>query len=262
MNAGLFTTNDSIFIIPHKEYTGPMDLIDLPEDTLPFNLAPRTTHSNLHSFVMRPSTTDGFKYIFAHTFESRLRIRNQGILTAPLNPNEVTLENFEKLLPTWMLPGLTHLDLPLTTGVEKPFQGLWIGDYSNHGGEILLFLQRIPSQLEAIKVTGDLNVPRGEYSFVIPNMDDPSHISHEIEFRGVRAVRGWGQIAGMHFSYHQWVEVEGLSCPRSFFLMPVFLQSHDEISVYWEVLNNISSFKRINLGELLDPDYNGTHIRD
>jgi anaerobic selenocysteine-containing dehydrogenase len=94
--------------------------------------------------------------------------------------------------------------------VEKPFQGLWIGDYSDHGGEILLFLQRTPSKLEVIKVTGDLNVPRGEYSFVIPNMDGPSRICHETEFTGVRAVQGWGQIAGTYFYHYQWVEVEGI----------------------------------------------------
>ena len=94
--------------------------------------------------------------------------------------------------------------------MEKPFQGLWIGDYSDHGGEILLFLQQTPSKLEVLKVTGDLNVPRGEYSFVIPNMNGPSRICDEMEFTGVRAVRGWGQIAGTHFSHHQWTEVEGI----------------------------------------------------
>ena len=198
-----------------------MHLIDLPESSLPFNLAPRSTHSNLPSLVMRTSTSDGFKCIFTHTLESRLRVRNEGIFTVPLDSNEVTVESFEKLDPTWMLPGLSRLALPLTTDVEKPFQGLWIGDYSAHGGEILLFLQRTPSKLEVIKVTGDRNVPRGEYSFVIPNMDGPNRICHEMEFTGLCAVQGWGQIAGTYFSHYHWVEVEGI--------FPLFILSNVSI---------------------------------
>jgi len=94
--------------------------------------------------------------------------------------------------------------------VEKPFQGLWVGDYSAHGGEIVLFLQRTPSRLEVIKVIGDSNVPRGEYSFVVPNIDEPYRICDEVEFSGVPSVQGWGQIAGTFFSDHYWVEVEGI----------------------------------------------------
>lgn len=159
---------------------------------------------------MRNSTSDGFKYIFTHTLESRLRLRNERIFTIPLDSNEVTVESFEKLDPTWMWPGLSRIVLPLTKDVEKPFQGLWIGDYSAHGGEILLFLQRTPSKLEVIKVTGDRNVPRGEYSFVIPKMDGPSRICHEMEFTSVCAVQGWEQIAGICFSHYLWIEVEGI----------------------------------------------------
>ena len=92
-----------------------MHRIDLPEDSFSLNLAPRTTYSNLHSFVIRDSTSDAFKYVFAHTLESRLRIQNEGILAAPLNPNEVTVENFEKLHLTWMLPGLTHLSFTINS---------------------------------------------------------------------------------------------------------------------------------------------------
>jgi len=194
-----------------------MHAIELPESCLPMNLAPTTNNCDPNAFEFRSRrhqdgvvSTDGFKYVFAHTLASRIRIRKEGILTVPLDSTEVTVLNFEKLYPIWMLPGLTYIEaFPLTIDVEKPFQGLWVGDYSVHGGEIVLFLQRTPSRLEVIKVTGDPNVPRGEYSFVVPNIDEPYRICDEVKFSGVPSVQGWGQIAGTFFADHQWVEVEG-----------------------------------------------------
>jgi hypothetical protein len=44
--------------------------------------------------------------------------------------------------------------------------------------------------------------------------------------------------------------------------MVVILQSHDEISVYWRLLNHISNYKRADLSELYDPDYYGTDIKE
>ena len=99
---------------------------------------------------------------------------------------------------------------PLIIGPGTPYQGLWVGDYSAHGAEVLLFLQRTPTMLEVIKVTGDPNVGCGEYSFIVPNLIEPSRVSNEEEFVGVRAVQGSGQIAGLFLSHPQWIDVEGI----------------------------------------------------
>jgi hypothetical protein len=64
--------------------------------------------------------------------------------------------------------------------------------------------------LQVIKVTGDVNVPRGEYSFVVPNLTDPSRICEEPEFEGVRACLGSGQISQVFFSLPRWVVIEGI----------------------------------------------------
>jgi hypothetical protein len=74
-----------------------------------------------------------------------------------------------------------------------------------------MFLQRTPTTLEVIKLTGDVNVTRGEYSFVVPNLDLPGRICDELEYPGARAIPGSGQIAEVIFSSPRWVDVEG--CP-------------------------------------------------
>ena len=119
---------------------------------------------------------------------------------------------------------------------EKPYRGIWVGDQSGHGSEFLLLLQRdgpslsdhstvktldsnhdslnsasSPSQegslrhpegrLEAVKLTGDANVPRGEISFLAEDIGPGGliRIADEDIFRGARVVRSQGHIASTNF---------------------------------------------------------------
>ena len=110
----------------------------------------------------------------------------------------------------------TYRPILLILGPSRPYQGLWVGDYSTHGCEFLLFLQRTPTRLEVLKITGDHNVPRGEFTFVVPNLNEPSRICDEPEFLGVRAVQGWAQIANALFQVPQWTGAEGKNPMRLF----------------------------------------------
>lgn len=113
-----------------------------------------------------------------------------------------------------------------TPSKEKPYQGIWVGDYSAHGSEFLLFLQHdspqpsiTPAQqtgdnsggssnepilqgsLEAIKLTGDPNVPRGEKSFIVEDIGQGGfvRVADESLFPNARVVRSKGHVAGLGF---------------------------------------------------------------
>lgn len=160
-----------------------------------------------------------------------------------------------------------------TASAEKPWQGIWCGDYNGHGCEFLLITQ--PSQedakplpagmdfmmsqvyggehteeertngtpppditnttttddetevenaassssrrvqnldqgptgrLEAIKLTGDTNIPLGKYSFIAPDIGNEGliRVADEHPFQGSRVVRSAGHIAERGFSDGEW----------------------------------------------------------
>jgi hypothetical protein len=114
---------------------------------------------------------------------------------------------------------------------EKPYRGIWVGDYSGHGCEFLLlhqpdseddetrplerkedesdeaFEERFQKErvfkgrLEAIKLTGDPNVPRGEHTFIAPDIGEGGlvGVASDDPFRGARVVKSKGHIAAMGF---------------------------------------------------------------
>lgn len=120
-----------------------------------------------------------------------------------------------------------------TPTAEKPYRGIWVGDYSGHGCEFLLIHQpdgpddgfdpdsivRLEGEtddefrrrrrdetvhrgrLEAIKLTGDPNVPRGEYTFVAEDLGEGGFVTvvQEPPFAGARVVRSKGHVAHTGF---------------------------------------------------------------
>lgn len=132
------------------------------------------------------------------------------------------------------------LDPALYTPTDlKPWRGIWVGDYSAHGCEFLLIHQpddvvatdedlglvrsegepeaawekrrrdaRIyRGRLEAIKLTGDPNIPRGEYTFVAEDLGLGGFVgvAEEHPFYGARVVRSQGHIARSGFQGGQLV---------------------------------------------------------
>ncbi|KAI1179008.1 hypothetical protein F4777DRAFT_14664 [Nemania sp. FL0916] len=157
---------------------------------------------------------------------------------------------------------------------ERPWRGIWVGDYSVHGCEFLLihqpdideedyrkplrrgegetsqeFQERFLSEkvhrgrLEAIKLTGDPNVPRGEYTFVADDISDHScvGVGSGPYFDGARIVKSRGHVAGVGFSRDKYIDSQ------------LFLISHDRLAQHWVEFGHISFFERVDLDPLLVP---------
>lgn len=88
------------------------------------------------------------------------------------------------------------------------FEGLYMGDYNAHGTEMVFLYYPTPTSLYAVKITGDVNVPRGELTWAIDNLESPLRICQEHEWRDATAYKGRGQISPHAFSDPQWIETE------------------------------------------------------
>ncbi|KAI0861181.1 hypothetical protein F4860DRAFT_180603 [Xylaria cubensis] len=157
---------------------------------------------------------------------------------------------------------------------ERPWRGIWVGDYSIHGCEFLLinqpdvdgesyneplvkresesdeeFRARFLSErvykgrLEAIKLTGDPNVPRGEYTFLANDLGEDGfvRIAQGPPFQGARIVKSQGHIANIGFSGDKYIESQ------------LILISHNRLAQYWVDFGHISFFERVDIDRLLIP---------
>ncbi|KAI1209306.1 F-box domain-containing protein [Annulohypoxylon truncatum] len=159
-----------------------------------------------------------------------------------------------------------------TPTAERPWRGIWVGDYSGHGCEFLLInqpdddvdkgpLARLQNEteaefqerflhervyrgrLEAIKLTGDANVPRGEYTFVADDLGEDGFIgtAREPPFEGSRVVKSKGHIAHMGFYNDRYIESQ------------LLLLSHNRLAQYWVGFGHISFFERVDIDQFLVP---------
>ncbi|WPG98079.1 Hypothetical protein R9X50_00086500 [Acrodontium crateriforme] len=95
-------------------------------------------------------------------------------------------------------------------------------------------------RLEAIKLTGDPNIPRGEYTFIAPDIGRGGlmRVADEPIFRGARVVRSAGHMAGRGFREDSYTPSQ------------LIMISHDTLAQFWEGFGHISYFRRVNLEEL------------
>ncbi|KAJ5267588.1 hypothetical protein N7478_010396 [Penicillium angulare] len=147
---------------------------------------------------------------------------------------------------------------------EKPYQGIWVGDYSAHGCEFLLFIQRDKEDvaedqdadqaeqdgasglvhqgsLEAVKLTGDPNVPRGATSFIAEDIGPKglARVDPKEPFENARIVRCSGHVAGIGFQ------------DDSFIKSQLILISPDYIAHYWQEMGHVSYFRRVDIDSLI-----------
>ncbi|CAK7212233.1 hypothetical protein SCUCBS95973_001393 [Sporothrix curviconia] len=208
-------------------------------------------------------------------------------LLTPTASRGDTLETYATLDPYYYTPT-----------ADRPFRGIFVGDYSSHGCEFLLVHQadkvlesekpasdsasssnglppsfvvaapdasaapgRLDSEsdeayarrvrddriyqgsIRAIKLTGDPNVPRGEVSFLAPDLGASGldTVLQDAPFAGVRVVRSRGHIAGTRFVNDRWVDTR------------LLLISPDRLAIFWIAFGHVSFFERVDIDKFVDP---------
>jgi hypothetical protein len=204
-----------------------------------------------------------------------------------------------------------------TPTAEKPYQGIYVGDYSGHGCEFLLVIQTdkapdpppqniqsqyyqtrpmmlalaqnihtipppnmqtIPSlnqqienpgvreedgvfkgSIEAIKLTGDPNIPRGEHTFIADDIGAAGFIrvAQEPPFQGARVVKCRGHVAQRGFregecsleALHR--HVANTNFPDEFVPSQLIMVSHNILAQYWLAFGHISFYERVDIDQLL-----------
>ncbi|KAL5327680.1 hypothetical protein ACEPPN_005381 [Leptodophora sp. 'Broadleaf-Isolate-01'] len=264
---------------------------------IPMRIEDKSHRGVFNNFLLtRPvDEHEGMQLWPPRTIPARHRVRNSsqegyvGQGHKPQTRSQVSNQTFR--IRRWMQmmagtqsPGLhlgeeiytyATLDPKLYTPTEeKPYRGIWIGDYSGHGCEFLLMHQpdndtpfdeasvvqgedETPEEwavrkkeeriyrgsLEAIKLTGDPNVPRGEYTFISDDISKTGYVrtATEARFRGARVVRSRGHIAARMFRNDKYIESQ------------LIMISHDRLAQYWVGFGHISFYERVNIDDFLSP---------
>ena len=121
---------------------------------------------------------------------------------------------------------------PSTRQPKEDFAGLY--SKQNHGTEdnrdaspdAQASSMAAPSgRLEAIKLTGDVNVPRGEYTWIAEDIGPNGliRVANEQMFMGARTVKSWGHIAARGYRHSRFIPSQ------------LIMISHDSLAQYWEV---------------------------
>lgn len=99
-------------------------------------------------------------------------------------------------------------------------------------------------RIEAIKLTGDINVPRGEYTFFAPDISDAGlvRIAQEELFKGARVVRSMGHIAERGFGEDTYISTQ------------LYLIDEDTIAQFWECWRHFSYYRRVDVARFLHVD--------
>lgn len=95
--------------------------------------------------------------------------------------------------------------------------------------------------LEAIKLTGDPNVPRGEYTFVADDIGPKGFIrvAEDEWFKGARIVKSRGHVAARGFTNDEFLPSQ------------LILMSPNKLAQYWVPFGHISFYERVNIEQLI-----------
>lgn len=199
-----------------------------------------------------------------------------------------------RLTPTQEVQTFATLDPKLYTPTPQyPWRGIWIGDYSGHGCEFMLMHQpELPpfdqssvvrkenetdaefeqrrhdaaiyrGSIQAIKITGDPNIPRAENTFVAEDISDDAlvRIAEEKTFHGARIVKSRGHVAERFFLRGKFMpatrghSIRGqcLQNADKYIESQLILISPDRLAQYWLGFGHISFYERVDIDKFTNP---------
>ncbi|KAK8184738.1 hypothetical protein BKA81DRAFT_308905 [Phyllosticta paracitricarpa] len=152
------------------------------------------------------------------------------------------LESVTNIMPshaqsssTWPPASSSSSSSSSTNGTQSQRQDS-VTDFKEDG-ESSIYSGRV----EAVKITGDPNIPRGEYTFIAPDIgpDGFIRVADEKIFRGARVVRSVGHIAARGFRDDEFITSQ------------LIMISHDRLAQYWEPFGHVSFYQRVDVQALL-----------
>ncbi|KIW72601.1 hypothetical protein PV04_00782 [Phialophora macrospora] len=320
-------------------------IMKLPHDIVPFNTRQGWWEAEVKMSVGRPGHNTSASFFLARNLPAQLenpamslwppstipnmprvraessdRFRSRG--HKPQKYEEISQTAFRLRHWSQFSTGMAHFGIRIgeevstwstidpnlyTATREKPYQGIYVGDYAGHGCEFLLVMQsekapelpvRRPTDaflrsliglppvgdedeleetlleerpdssqseyqrevlaaqvaegiyhgaIEAVKLTGDPNIPRGEYTFVADDIGPGGliRIAEEYPFKGARVVRSRGHVAARGFQNDEFIPSQ------------LILISPNKLAQYWVPYGHISFYERIDLDELIDDTFRG-----
>lgn len=272
-------------------------IMTLPHDVVPFNTRQGWWEAEIKMSVGRPGHNTSASFFLSRDIPEHLQDKSMALWpprTIPGMPrvraasqdkfrgsghkpqkyNEISQTTFRLRHWSQFSTGMSHFGIRIGEEVstwstidpalytptdEKPYQGLYVGDYAGHGCEFLLVMQtenpppipprgtsnpdmralmgllredewnsesfwnqnqpQLPAQgrnsqqiadeydgvfhgaIVAVKLTGDPNIPRGEYTFIADDIGPRGliRIADEYPFQGARVVRSRGHVAARGF---------------------------------------------------------------
>ncbi|KFY42521.1 hypothetical protein V495_04467 [Pseudogymnoascus sp. VKM F-4514 (FW-929)] len=238
---------------------------------------PAEAHPNSSVWPPAAIPTNNRMMTFNETFTGAQKPRNR----KEINEEAFRIRHWTQTIPNFrgeplQISTYATLDPALYTPTDtRPFRGIWVGDYSAHGCEFILLnqpddeepfdestivnksgesqeeylarkrdAQIYRGRLEAIKLTGDPNIPRGEYTFIAEDIGEEGlvRIAKEEQFKGARIVKSKGQLANRNF------------INAGYFESQLILISPDRIAHYWKSLDLISFHERVKLDDFIIPN--------
>lgn len=148
-----------------------------------------------------------------------------------------------------------------TPGSEPPPPPPPLPDHMEQHESISDYDDAPSGRLDAIKLTGDPNIPCGEYTFIAPDIGHGGfmRVADEEIFRGARIVRSAGHIAGRGFregesprkALHVGCDsVADRTDADQYTPSQLIMISHDRLAQFWEAFGHISYYQRVDLDAL------------